>query len=82
MESKPYQGPDEKITPSDYMPPADAEADIIVSDDEQSAYIGIRPPKYGGKDLTLQQLQTALERRRVLYGVNDGAVRELAEKPK
>ncbi len=81
MESKPFQGPDEKITPSDYMPPVDAEADIIVSDDEQSAYIGIRPPKYGGNDLTLQQLQAALERRRVLYGINDGAVKELAEKP-
>ncbi len=64
------------------MPPVDADADIIVSEDEQSAYIGIRPPKYGGKDMTLQQLLEALARRRVLFGINDSTVRELADKPK
>ncbi len=67
---------------NEYLPPVDAEADIIVSDDEQSAYLGIRPPKNGGKDLPLQQLLAEMEKRRVVFGVNYDILRELAEKPR
>lgn len=63
------------------MPPVDAEADIIVSEDEQSAYLGIQPPKYGGKDLTYAQLVAALEKKRVMFGVKNDVVQELANKP-
>jgi uncharacterized protein (DUF342 family) len=63
------------------LPPVNAEANIIVSSDEQTAYLGIKPPANGGLDLTYNQLIAELEKKRVTNGVLTDALKGLAEKP-
>jgi uncharacterized protein (DUF342 family) len=72
---------DKTARPNEYLKPTDASADIIVSDDEQVAYIGIKPPENGGGDLAYGDLMKLLERRHVVYGVDEDALKALAEKP-
>ena len=71
---------DKNARPAEYLPPSDASADLIVSDDEQAAYIGITPPVNGGKDLAYDDLKKMLDRRRVVYGVDEDALKALAGK--
>lgn len=71
----------QKVVDTSYLPPADAEVNIIVSNDEQTAYIGIKPPVNGGRDLTHSQLLSELERKRIVNGVLYDKLKELAEKP-
>lgn len=64
-----------------YLPPADAEVNIIISDDEQTAYLGIKPPVNGGKDLTFADLLSELEKKRIVNGVMHDQLKALGEKP-
>lgn len=63
------------------MKPVDASADFIISDDEQAAYLGIRPPENGGRDLSYTQMLSELEKRRIVYGIKTDVLKALAEKP-
>ena len=82
MENKPPQTPESQRLQDSLLPPVDADADIIISDDEQSAYLGIRPPKNGGRDLSYDEIIAELEKRRIIYGVKQEVVALLATQPK
>lgn len=61
--------------------PVDASVEIIITGDEQAAYLGIVPPAGGGRDLTYGDLMMALEKRRIVHGVKDDVLKALADKP-
>jgi uncharacterized protein (DUF342 family) len=72
---------DKTAHPPDNVEPVDASVEIIVTDDEQAAYVGIVPPVGGGRDLTYGDLKKELEKRRIVYGVKDDVLTALADKP-
>jgi uncharacterized protein len=80
MDSKVKQ-PDIQSASEDLKSPVDASMDIIISDDEQAAYLGIRPPENGGQDLTDAAMIAELSKRHVTNGIKTDAVSLLAEKP-
>jgi uncharacterized protein len=56
-----------------------AEVDIIIGDNERKAYVVLRPA-YGGRELTLEEIEGALASHGVVAGIDSGVVEEaLAE---
>lgn len=75
------QTPD-KARPADTgINPVDASVDIIVSDDEQSAYLAIKPPEFGGREITFTQMLSELEKKRVVHGIKADVLKALTDKP-
>jgi uncharacterized protein (DUF342 family) len=63
------------------LPPVDAEAFITVSHDGLEASLKIKPPENGGKDLAFPMLKIFAAKNRVIFGVDDGILKSLGEKP-
>jgi uncharacterized protein (DUF342 family) len=51
----------------------DAEVDIIIGDNERKVYLLLKPP-YGGKDLTLEEVERELASRGVVVGIDQSVI--------
>ncbi len=62
-------------------PPVNAAAEVTVNADGLHAYIQLKPPANGGNSLSLEDLKAALARVRVTFGVDENALKSLAQNP-
>jgi len=62
-------------------PPVNAEASLTVAFDGLEASIRIKPPENGGADLSYGMLKAFLTKNWIVFGIDDGVLRSLAEKP-
>lgn len=58
-----------------------AEAAVTVSKDELEAYIKINPPENGGADLSFADLKILLVKNGIMFGIDNAALKNLADKP-
>ena len=54
----------------------DAEVDVIIGDNERKGYLVLRPA-YGGRELTLEEVEGALASHGVVAGIDGGAIEEV-----
>jgi len=54
----------------------DAEVDVIIGDNERKCYLVLRPA-YGGRELTLEEVEGALASHGVVAGIDSGVVEEV-----
>lgn len=59
----------------------DAEIAVTVSSDKMRAFIRLKAPQNGGKDLDFNQILRALEANGVKFGINEDKIKQIAEKP-
>ncbi|HAN44737.1 MAG TPA: hypothetical protein DCP97_05035 [Ruminococcaceae bacterium] len=57
--------------------PVNAQASVTVSTDKLSAYLLATPPKNGGSDITMEEINAALSKAKVRYGVNNAALEKI-----
>ncbi len=63
-------------------PANDALFSVDITDQEMKAFITITPPGPGGCDLSKDTLLSVLRNNRVVYGVNEGALQAIEDKPR
>lgn len=62
-------------------PPVNATANISVSRDELEAYLKLTPPENGGAALSFAELKIALVKNGIMFGIDNGSLRNLADNP-
>jgi uncharacterized protein (DUF342 family) len=67
--------------PDNTPPPVNAEASVNVAHNALEASIRIKPPENGGKDLSYGLLKVFLAKNRIVFGLDDGLLKSLGEKP-
>lgn len=60
--------------------PVDAEIEFYIADDKLEAKIKISPPEYGGKEIEVQDINNELTRQKIVFGINQELVQEIADK--
>jgi hypothetical protein len=70
-----------KPSPSEAIPPIDAQATVQVTGNKLEASVIISPPQYGGAALTLEQLQVAIAQKGVVFGVDQDRLKNLISNP-
>lgn len=66
---------DEVIPPE----PVDAKIEIEVSETNMEGYIYVSAPEYGGKDITVEDINNALEKEKIISGIDHDIIRRLVE---
>ena len=66
---------DEVIPPE----PVDAKIEIEVSETNMEGYIYVSAPEYGGKDITVEDINNALKKEKIISGIDHDVIRRLVE---
>ena len=70
-----------RIGDFEHNPANDAIAQVNVTSDEMKASITVMPPGTGGRDITLEAYHSLLRSNKVVFGVDEAALVEFADRP-
>lgn len=59
--------------------PVDSVVSIYVNNNGSEAYVTAEPPQNGGADITERDIRSALEKNKVVYGIDEETVKKIAE---
>jgi uncharacterized protein (DUF342 family) len=65
---------------NDNLPAVPSYAKVLLEEKSTAAYIEVIAPKYGGQEITLEILKSALDEAGVSYGIKEDVLREIALK--
>ena len=70
-----------RICDHEHRPANDSTVTVDISDGEMKAFITVTPPGIGGCDISVETYLSFLRNSRVVYGVNEEALRAFADQP-
>lgn len=59
--------------------PIDSVVSIYINNNGSEAYVTVEPPQNGGADVTERDIRDALDKNKVIYGIDDEMVKRIAE---
>jgi uncharacterized protein (DUF342 family) len=70
-----------RVADFQHMAASDAVVAVEITDDENSAFIRVKEPGFGGRDLTYEDYVKILNNNGVVAGINEDFLRKFADKP-